>query len=321
MSATDLAGAARAIPATRTAVLSVVAAACLFGTSGTAQALAHTGAWPPAVAAARLLVGAAGLLLFVAVAQRAGAELLVLWRRPLVWLMAAAVAGYQALFFVGAARAGVAVGTLASLALAPFLAGVLGWLVGEGAPGRVWAVSTVVAVVGLVLLTVGGDTSRDGLGVLAALGAGASYAGYTVIGSRVSRSGFRPSAVLAASFSLAAVALLPVLVLSGTWWATPTGLALVLWLGLVATTVAYLLFGVGLAVLQPGHIATLNLAEPVMATLLGVLVLGEELGARGALGCVLVVVALSLLGFAGAREPGVVDVVERGEAVAGGSEA
>ena len=54
-----------------------------------------------------------------------------------------AVAGYQALFFMGTARTGVAVGTLISLAIAPFLAGVLGWLLREGAPGWVWAVSTV----------------------------------------------------------------------------------------------------------------------------------------------------------------------------------
>ena len=71
-----------------------------------------------------------------------------------------------------------------------------------------------------------------------------------------------------------------------------------LWLGLVATTVAYLLFGIGLRELQPGHIATLNLFEPAVATLLGVLVLGETLGAVGWIGCLLVLAALALLGIA-----------------------
>lgn len=280
------------------AALSVVAAACLFGTSGTAQALAATGASPPAVAAARLLVGGAGLLLVVRFVLRRGDAVRGLWRLPPIWAMAVAVASYQALFFIGASRAGVAVGTMASLALAPFLAGTLGWLLGEGAPGRVWALSTVIAVAGLGLLTLGGEGGRDPWGITAALGAGASYAVYTVLGGRLARDGHDASAVLAVAFSGAALLLLPVLVWSGAWWATPSGLALVLWVGLVATTAAYLLFGVGLAVLQPGHVATLNLAEPVMAAVLGVAVLGESLGPRGLAGCAVIVVALLLLGLA-----------------------
>jgi DME family drug/metabolite transporter len=58
---------------------------------------------------------------------------------------------------------------------------------------------------------------------------------------------------------------------------------------------------VGLRVLQPGHIATLNLFEPAVATVLGVVVLHEELGALGWVGCLLVLVALALLGIADGR--------------------
>ena len=80
-----------------------------------------------------------------------------------------------------------------------------------------------------------------------------------------------------------------------------SSMALILWLGLATTTLAYVLFGVGLRSLQPGHIATLNLAEPVFATLLGVFVLGEVLGGLGVLGCLLVIVGLGLLGVAEGR--------------------
>ena len=76
-----------------------------------------------------------------------------------------------------------------------------------------------------------------------------------------------------------------------------------MWLGLVATTGAYLLFGLGLKRLQPGHIATLNLFEPVVATILGVVVLGEQLGMAGWAGTVLVIAALALLGIADRRAP------------------
>jgi drug/metabolite transporter, DME family len=287
------------MPSRPIAVLAVLGSATLFGTSATAAALTNPDATAPAVAAGRLLVGSLGLIAVVALSVAGRQALLRLWRRPLLWAMGLSVAAYQALFFFGVSRTGVAVGTLASLALAPFLAGVLGWLLREGAPGVVWGASTILAVFGVALLTIGDGQPRDAVGIAAAMGAGASYAVYTVLGVRLARSGESASAVLAASFAIAAVVLLPVFVASGLWWATPSGFALILWLGLVATTVAYLLFGVGLTVLQPGHIATLNLAEPVVATMLGLVLLSETLGPRGWVGSGLVVIALALLGFAG----------------------
>jgi DME family drug/metabolite transporter len=217
--------------------------------------------------------------------------------------MGAAVAGYQALFFMGTARTGVAVGTLISLAIAPFLAGVLGWALRGGAPGWVWAVSPAVAVIGVGLLVSGSLDAGEPIGMAYAAGAGACYAVYTVLGVRLTREGNVPSVVLAASFAIAAVLLLPAAVTS-TWWLSPSGVLEVLWLGLFTTTLAYLLFGLGLRELQPGHIATLNLFEPAVATVLGVVVLGESLGAVGWIGCLLVVGALALLGIdENRREP------------------
>lgn len=284
-------------PSASKGILAVLAAATLFGTSAAAVTLVGPSATAPAIAATRLVVGALGLVVIVAITLAGRQALIRLWRRPLLWLMGLAVAAYQSLFFFGVARTGVAVGTLASLALAPFLAGLLGWWLREGAPGVVWAVSTVLAVFGMALLTLGDGQSRDLLGILAAMGAGASYAIYTVLGVRLARGGESATNVLAASFSLAALVTIPLFIAAGAWWWSPQGVALVLWLGLATTTLAYVLFGVGLRTLQPGHIATLNLAEPVVATLLGVAILGEVLGVRGWIGCVLIVVALGILGL------------------------
>jgi len=284
------------------AALAVLAAATLFGTSATATELLAPDAPSAAVAALRLLIGASGLVVIVVITGH-GRDLPMLFRMPLVWVMGAAVAGYQAMFFIGTSRTGVAIGTLASLSLAPFLAGFLGWLLREGAPGWVWAGSTVIAVVGIGFLTLGNAATVDRLGILAAATAGACYAIYTVLGARLARDGVRPTSVLAASFSIGAVILLPFAVSSGLWWFTLDGVLYLAWLGLVATTGAYVLFGKGLKVLQPGHIATLNLAEPVVATLLGVIVLGEVLGMNGWIGALLVLVALGLLGMMENRRP------------------
>lgn len=295
-------------PSKAIAAAAVLAAAALFGTSATSQHLLVPEAPALSVASMRLLVGAVGLVAFVAlrggVAGRARgrADLIALWRRPVLWVMGAAVAGYQGFFFLSTSRTGVAVGTLISLAVAPFLAGVLGWALREGAPGWVWALSTVIAIAGVTLLMAGNIESGDGWGMTAAVAAGTCYAVYTVLGVRLARGpdAADASAVLAAAFTVGALVLLP-FALTSDWWRSPSGIVEVLWLGLVATTLAYLLFGIGLRVLQPGHIATLNLLEPAVATLLGVVVLGEAMAATGWIGCLLVVGALALLGIAETR--------------------
>jgi drug/metabolite transporter, DME family len=280
----------------------VLLAAALFGTSGTSQALLAPDAWPPSVAAVRLLVGAAGLLAFV-IWRGYGAELMPLWRRPMAWVMGFAVAAYQGLFFVALSLTGVAIGTLISLACAPFIAGALGWLLREGAPGWTWFVSTLIAIAGLALLTSVGGDGVNVLGVLAAVGAGTSYAVYTVLGGRLTRDGERPSVVMAAPFTIGALFLVPFLFGAG-WLLSPSGLVLAVWVGLVATSMAYLLFALALPVLQPGHIATLTLLEPVVATALGVLVLGEVITGFGWFGCGLILIALTLLGVREGRSAG-----------------
>lgn len=282
------------------AAVAVLGAAALFGTTGTVRQLLVPDAPGAGVAAMRLLVGAAGLVVYV-LWRRRGADLVGLWRRPVVWVMGAAVAGYQALFFLGTARTGVAVGTLISLAIAPFLAGLLGWALREGAPGWAWVASTTIAVLGVGLLVSGSLSSGDPVGMAFAAGAGACYAAYTVLGVRLARDDHAPSSVLAASFAIGAVLLLPAAA-SSTWWVSMEGIVAVLWLGLATTTGGYLLFGLGLRALQPGHIATLNLFEPAVATLLGVVVLGEVIGFAGWIGCLLIVCALALLGIAESRE-------------------
>lgn len=294
---------------TTAAASAVVLAAALFGTAGTAQALLAPDAWPPSVAAVRLLIGAAGLMAFAAWRGLLTA-CVRLARERIVWVMGVAVAAYQGLFFIALERTSVAVGTLVAIGSAPLLAGLLGWVVGQGRPGAVWALGTTVGLVGLALLTLtpaySDDTTGaiDAWGVLAAVGAGASYAVYTVIGVRLAGEGHRPEVVMAVPFSIGALLLAPFLLGAGEWLFTGKGLVLALWLGLVATALAYVLFGSALPWLAPGSIATLTLTEPLMATLLGVVVLAETLLAGQWLGCALILAAVALIGVWGSRDRG-----------------
>lgn len=289
--------------AATTAVIAVLASATLFGTTGTSRIVSGVEASSVAIAAARLLIGAVGLGLISVLAGR-GSNLVALWRRPLVWVMGIGVAAYQALFFVGTGLVGVAVGTLASLALGPLMAGLLAWALGGTPPRFIWWVSTVIAISGLSLLTFGGvasDATFDVLGILAAIGAGSAYAVYTVLGSRLTQLSLQATDVLAASFLIGAVLLLPLGIGEFGRFATPAGVGLVLWLGVFATTIAYVLFGQGFTHLSPGTVATLNLAEPVVASVLGVVVVHEAISVLSMIGCALIAISLSVLAISTVR--------------------
>jgi len=281
-------------------VVATLSASALFATSGTARVVSDVTADSVTIAAVRLTIGALGLVAISSFAGRFN-QLLRLWRMPQVWAMGAGVAGYQALFFIGTGRVGVAVGTLASLALGPLMAGLLAWSLGAKRPETIWWVSTVVAIAGLSVLTLGGldsSVSIDVLGVLACVGAGSAYSVYTVLGSRLATPTTNATDVLAASFIIGSLVLIPFGLPHLNELNSTAGIGLSLWLGLAATTAAYVCFGVGITHLAPGTVATLNLAEPVIATIFGVVLLGEIIQGLTAVGCALIALALLILSIA-----------------------
>jgi DME family drug/metabolite transporter len=274
-------------------LLLVVVAAALWGTVGTARVLGPAASsW--SVGALRLAVGAAVLVALARVVDgRAGTprDVLRLAARPASLLAGAGQALFQVTFLAAVELTGVAVGTLVAIGSAPVFTGLL-----TRSVERAWLAATGCAVVGVALLAADGRGEVAPLGVLAALGAGMGYATYTVASRSLAGSGHPPASVAAAGFLVAALLLAPALALTDQAWARSAGGAvLVLYLGVVATAVAYLLFVAGLRHVAAPTAQTLGLAEPVVATTLGVAVLGERLGPLGALGCALVVAGLALL--------------------------
>jgi DME family drug/metabolite transporter len=67
------------------------------------------------------------------------------------------------------------------------------------------------------------------------------------------------------------------------------------YLAIVPTVLAYLLFARGLTKLSASETTTIVLAEPVTATALGVTVLHESLGVIGILGIALVIAGIATL--------------------------
>ncbi len=281
--------------------LAVLAAALCFATTGTAQALAGVDASPVAVGAARIVVGGGILGLIALIRTRpvrprpstsSGSTAL------LIAVGALGVLAYQPLFFLGTRENGVAIGTVVALGSAPIATGIVDAIRSRRLPSSRWMLATAIALAGVVLVSgvTGGSVTLGLGGLLASAGAGMSYALYTVCGKALIERGWNSTSVMGTVFGVAAIASLPVLFLAGTsWLVTPNGLALALWLGVVTTAVAYLLFGWGLARLSAVTVSTLTLAEPLGATLLGLFVLHEQLTAVGAVGLALIAVGLAVV--------------------------
>jgi len=273
--------------------LLILLAAMLWGTTGTAQALAPVGATPLAVGTLRLAVGGGALVL---VSALRGTLHVRHWRHPAALLAAAGVAGYQASFFGGVARTGVAVGTLVAIGSAPVIAGIVETFLSGRRPAPRWWAATGTAIAGSALLLAGdGGWNADAAGVLLAVTAGASFAVYTVASKSLLQR-LSPDAAIATTFFTGALVLSPVLFTADFRWALePRGLAVALHLGLVATALAYVLYVRGLTGVTAAAAATLTLAEPMTAGLLSALVLGERLAPLSYFGAAMVLVALVML--------------------------
>jgi DME family drug/metabolite transporter len=261
----------------------------LFGTIGTARVLGPA-ASSASVGAVRLIL-AAGLLLLIAMPHGFG-TVRQAWRLPGVWLAGGAQAAFNITFLGAVTRAGVAVGTLVAIGCTPILTGLISrqWT-------RSWLKATGLALLGLTALMSQGLGHHSNVsGILYALGAAASYATFIVSSSALSRSPIDVGVKLAAIFTVAAVALTPALLIFPLDWAqSASGIAMVVYLALACTVLAYNLFNRGLCRVAPGTAATLGLAEPLIATLLGVAVIGEQLSPLGWAGATVIVFALALM--------------------------
>jgi DME family drug/metabolite transporter len=276
----------------------VLAAAVCWGTTGTAQALAPSGAQPAAVGATRLLLGGLALLGFAAWrgAFRRGAP----WPLVATLVAAACMAAYQLCFFAGVARTGVTVGTLVAIGSSPILAGVIAWFLRGEIPGRRWGWATLLAIAGCGLLFTAGKSLRlEASGIFLSLGAGLAYALFTVASKSLLQKQ-PPEAAMAVVFSLGAVFLLPLFLTADlAWLAQPRGAAVALHLGIVTVALAYSLFAQGLKRVPVAPAVTLTLAEPLTAGALGVFLLGERLTLPAVLGSALVFAGLAMLAWGG----------------------
>lgn len=302
----------------RAGLLAVTVTALLWGTTGTAATFAPD-VGPLAIGAAALGIG--GLLQAAVGARSLRTNVpLLARRRGLVLVGAVAVAVYPLAFYSSMHTAGVAVGSVVSLASAPLASGVLERVVDRRPLSRWWVLAAVLGVLGSALLclsTVAGatDPAADGsgpadgagtgaggsmvLGVVLGLVAGVTYAVYSWASRRLMVDGVPRAAAMGAVFGGGGLLLVPVLAVTGApLLATPQDTAVGAYMALVPMFLGYLLFGYGRSRIPASTATTVTLTEPAVAAVLAVLVVGERLTALGWVALGVIGVALVVLALA-----------------------
>ncbi|TKI48972.1 DMT family transporter [Lysinibacillus tabacifolii] len=275
----------------------VLLAAILWGMTGTAQTFLDKGVSPIAVATIRSAIGG-GVLFVVAVLLRKISFRTWSWKWTI--LAAASIALFQGLFFTSIRLTGVAIGTVVTIGSAPMFSGVLEWLFWKTRPSKIWDIATIMTITGCILLFINsGDRAIHLGGVGLAVCAGLSFAVYTNMSKQLMAQQEALPAV-AMTFSICAVLLLPFSISSGfSWLAEMQNLWTMIFMGVMCTSIAYLLFLSGLQKISSSSAVTLSLAEPLTAAMLGVLLVGEHLSSTSWVGVAMLlggIVVLTLTG-------------------------
>lgn len=288
----------------RLGLVQICLAGVLWGTGGLVVQLVRDAEELSVVtiSAWRMLIGAAFLLVVVALVRQTGTLRDLVRTRPgAVVTVGVATAAYQALYFAGVVAVGVTVSTVVSLGLAPVIVTVVESVRRRRRPDPGHVLVLVAALVGLVLVSVSAGSAggpHPVLGVLASIASGTAYALTTIIGHAVAGT-TAPLSLATASTAVGAVALAPLALVAGVGGGAvvdPAVTGWLLYLGVMTMGLAYLLFYAGLRT-APGSSAVIaTLLEPLTAAVLAAVVLGERLGPAGLVGGLLILGAVAGLG-------------------------
>lgn len=289
-------------------LIAITVTSLLWGTTGTAATFAPEVS-PLAIGAAALGIGGLLQALIAAPALRARRSAL----RPQVRIVMAgalSVAVYPLAFYSSMHLAGVAIGSVVSLASAPIASGLLERILDHRPLSRWWIISASLGAQGSIMLCAsnsdapGGSAWTTAAGVVLGLVAGLTYAIYSWAVHRLMRSGIGRAASMGSIFGFGGLLLMPVLLLTGAPILHSVGnFAVAVYMALVPMFLGYLLFGYGLTKVSASTATTVTLTEPAAATLLAVVVVGERLGPLGWGGLAIIGSVLVILAVAPTNEP------------------
>ncbi|TPH13408.1 DMT family transporter [Litorilituus lipolyticus] len=280
-------------------VIAIIIASILWGTTGTA---ANYSPNVSSLAIGAFSMGIGGILLVITARRKLLVDYMIILAQPkLLILGAASVAIYPLAFYTSMRLSGVAIGTVVSIATAPFFEAILEHLISKKNISLQWILSFVVGAIGIALLTLGREQSNNtassinqqSLGILLGCIAGLTYAGYSWAAKRLIESGVHSKSSMSGLFGCAALFLLPSLWFTGdNLFSSSTNALVSLYMAIIPMFLGYLLFSFGLIYINASKATLLTLIEPLVATLLAVFIIGERFKVIGWIGVAFVSLCL-----------------------------
>lgn len=158
-------------------------------------------------------------------------------------------------------------------------------------------VALILAFAGCTLVSGFSGGQMSWFAVMTGIGSGFGYALYSIFGT-VALKKYRPFTVTFYTFLVASAGLLPISevgeimqVLTKALYVLGNGLAL----GLISTLLPFIFYTAGLKQMEAGKASVLAFAEPLVATIAGILIFKEKLNVQNGAGMGLIFLAILLL--------------------------
>ncbi|MGI2037030.1 DMT family transporter [Shewanella frigidimarina] len=282
-------------------VLSILFAATLWGTTGVVATLAPD---ISSLAIGAFSIGVGGILQTCLSLKQLRRDFgKILFHKKKLFIGVIALIIYPLAFYSSMKFAGVAIGTVISISTAPFFCVLLERLFGkEEKITKKWLSSFVTGVAGITLLVTSESATVDHavqdmklFGILLGIVAGLTYATYSWIAKAMIDSGIQSQAAMGSLFGFGAILLLPTLVITGdNLFSSSTNVIVIVYMALIPMGLGYIAYGFGLRFVTASSANVLTLFEPVVATVLAVVIVGERIPLIGWSGIVLILICLLL---------------------------
>lgn len=287
-----------------TAGAAVIAAGCMWGSMGLwVRRFSAEGLGSMQILAVRAVVSAAVLGLFLFLYNR---NLFHVRWKDLWCFLGTGV--FSLLFFGYCYNRTILLTSLSVAAIllytAPAMVAVMSFFLFKESMTRRKLLALLLAFAGCVLVTgvLEGAHAVSALGILTGLGSGFGYALYSIFSRFALERGYHPLTVTFYTFVFTAAGAAFI-----TKWqpivvfvcGNPGNLVYSIAYGIVTTVLPYIMYTFGLRYIESGRASVMATVEPVVATLIGVVVLRERMTVMGAAGVLLVLAALVLVQSSG----------------------
>lgn len=294
-----------AVVSPRTGWASVLAAATLWGTTGLVfQALGTSGgADAVSISLLRLALSVPFLLVMARAFVHSWLPSLTLRGLFILVVLGISMALYQLTYVLAIERVGVAISVLISICGAPIFVALISVLWFREKFHARTLLALIASIIGTVLLVglpsdLNPDTYRFWLGVAIAV-ACALFQAFYVLAARAAGNVCSPMHAGAIGFAIGALALVPFWPQAGLHLAySVSGWAMLLYVAAVPTALAQTLFLSGIKGTGAIGGAIASLLEPLVATILAVIILHERMSWYGVLGALILLSGIVIIQWA-----------------------